>query len=481
VTAGGALERKVIGIAALGRAAGAEGILLFVLALYAMDFLIVGARGVYPDAWLGVVAGREIVQHGLPTVDHLTVLAAGRRWVDQQWLGQLVFYGLYKAGGMRLIVLVNAAVAGGAVSAAAILARKRGASLQSTVWIALVAFTVLFAVTPRPQTLVFPFFVVVVWLISADSRSPSSRIFWVLPLLVLWANVHGSVVLAAALVSLYGLLARGRSPRSRVVLVIAPWLCTLASPYAVHLPEYYRAIAFNPAFARYVTEWQATRLSALTAPFFVLAGASTYLLGRARGALSRGEMMLVLATEGAALLALRNVVWFAIVAIIVVPTSLDRVLRAREMSRRFNELMAAVGGALVLSALVLTLASSSVGTYPEAASRAVATAAGHDGRVFTSDPYGDWLLGMVPSLRGRVAFDSRFELLRRSTVDELVWLRAKAVDWPRFAREYRVFVLHPKTDDDLVGALERHGYGVGFRRSDLIVLARPRVRSAAAE
>ena len=108
-----------MGIAALGRVAAADGILLFVLALYAMDFLIVGARGVYPDAWLGVVAGREIVQHGLPTVDHLTVLAAGRRWVDQQWLGQLVFYGLYKAGGMRLIVLVNAAVAGGAVSATA--------------------------------------------------------------------------------------------------------------------------------------------------------------------------------------------------------------------------------------------------------------------------------------------------------------------------------------------------------------------------
>src|SRR5512132_1268949 len=44
------------------------------------------------DTWLTLVAGREVVDHGLPHTEHITVLGGGRTWTDQQWLAQLACY-----------------------------------------------------------------------------------------------------------------------------------------------------------------------------------------------------------------------------------------------------------------------------------------------------------------------------------------------------------------------------------------------------
>ena len=44
------------------------------------------------DTWLTLMAGREVVDHGLPHTEHITILGEGRTWTDQQWLAQVVFY-----------------------------------------------------------------------------------------------------------------------------------------------------------------------------------------------------------------------------------------------------------------------------------------------------------------------------------------------------------------------------------------------------
>src|SRR2546430_11225762 len=48
----------------------------------------------------------------------------GRRWVDQQWLAQLLFYWLWKVGGIKLALLVHALLASGALAGAAVLSRR---------------------------------------------------------------------------------------------------------------------------------------------------------------------------------------------------------------------------------------------------------------------------------------------------------------------------------------------------------------------
>src|SRR5205085_2837097 len=64
-------------------------------------------RLIVQDTWLTLVSGREAVDHGLPTVDHLTSFASGRPWVDQQWFAQVLFYGASLLGGIKALLLLQ--------------------------------------------------------------------------------------------------------------------------------------------------------------------------------------------------------------------------------------------------------------------------------------------------------------------------------------------------------------------------------------
>ena len=79
------------------------------------------------DGWLAVLGGHEVARHGLPQHNDLTVWAHGERWVDQPWLAQLAFYGLYAAGGVKLVLVGNVALIAGSFALAVAAARWRGA------------------------------------------------------------------------------------------------------------------------------------------------------------------------------------------------------------------------------------------------------------------------------------------------------------------------------------------------------------------
>ena len=74
------------------------GILLLVVLAPA---LIVG------DSWLTLMGGREVVQHGLPATDSITILSGGSTWTNQQWLAQVFFYGADAIGGIKAVVLLD--------------------------------------------------------------------------------------------------------------------------------------------------------------------------------------------------------------------------------------------------------------------------------------------------------------------------------------------------------------------------------------
>jgi len=102
---------------------------------------------------------------------------------------------------------------------------------------------------------------------AVAGRDELRRVLLVLPILVLWANVHGSVVLGALLTTVAGLLLVARTLRNSAgagnelllrgaLLAIAPCLCIFASPYGSSLFHYYGSTAFNSSFGRIVSEWQ---------------------------------------------------------------------------------------------------------------------------------------------------------------------------------------------------------------------------------
>jgi hypothetical protein len=392
----------------------APGLPLSATLALAAVFLLKATPGfIVQDTWIALVAGREIVQHGLPTHEHLTILAAGRRWVDQQWLGQLVIYGLSLAGGIKLVVLVCEAAALSAWGLAIGAAGRRGPPAPAVVTI-LVALGILsspWGLQVRTQELALPLYAAVLWLLLADPLLVRRRTLSVLSLLVVWANVHGSAVLGVAIVAAYALAACRAAPRRRLLPYLATPLTLLASPYATGLPGYYHLMVVSPPFRRYIYEWQPSRPSLITAIFYLLAAITVTVVIRRRRVYHAGEIVILVLTCASAAWAIRNIVWFALAAAAILP--------ARERGEAFRS--APAGAAAIAMACVIpvtagfALAKPSTywqGHVSDATAAALAPLVHTKGAVLADDAHADWLLWRFPALRGRLVYDDRVELLR---------------------------------------------------------------------
>jgi hypothetical protein len=420
------------------------------------------------DSWFCLLGGRIVAHSGLPHHDTLTVLAHGREWVDQQWLGHLAIYGLWSAGGWPLATLAIAGLYLGALTVGVASARSLGASERSATLILIACFMVGLPNTAlRAQVLAYPLFALVLALLLADDRARSRRVFLVFPLLVLWANVHGSVVVGAAIVSLQGavlaltalrrrLPVRQQLPRAAVFL-LAPWACVLASPYAFALPGYYQRTLANRSFDQLVFEWTPSTVRNEPIFFVVLLLALWLAFGSGRAFGTFARLALLLSAIGG-LVAIRNVVWFALVAVAVLPRALDAAIPPQETPRhrRINLALATIAVTGLTATAVATAAQGRdwfERGFPAKAGDIVsrAVAANPQTEVFANDRYADWLLFEHPNLRGRLAYDIRFELFTDRELRGIYdFTLQRGLTWRRIATGYDVFVLDPTQQKSVI-------------------------------
>jgi hypothetical protein len=412
------------------------------------------------DGWFSILYGREIVEHGLPHRDTLTVLGAGHPWTDQQWLAHVALYGLMALGGPKLTALATAFVFSAAFLCAVLLARRRGASTPALLLVALPAW--LYAST-FVQAEVFSrgFFVAVLAILVAESRARTNRVWLTLPLLAVWANFHGAVVLGAALVALLGAVELwqhccGTNPGRRALarsslLLVAPWACLLATPYGVSGLHYYRATIFNATFHTYVGPWMPpVPFSLIGAPFFVLALIAAGIVARASRRLTLFEVATVAVTLAAAVESRRSIPWFAVACVVVLPAALQREdERPAPRGGRARLHLAAATLAAALAVGVTLHAAVQPQSYftREFSDRAAAFVARYAeahprARIWANDPLGDWVVYEEPSLWGRIGFDARWETLTSRQVAVLhSFLYRESPDWKSQLNGYDLLLL----------------------------------------
>jgi hypothetical protein len=428
-----------------------------VASLYAVVVLLLIPAELVQDSWAALVAGRAVAHDGLPNREALTVMAHGVRWVDQQWLGQLTLYDLFRVGGLKLVMFTHATLIVSAFAMALAAARRRGASPLSVFIVAIPCGLVApWGWQLRAQTFAVPLFVIVLWLLIRDSRSPSRRVFFVFPLLALWANLHGSVALGAAVAALYGatyLVSQCLAPaRAKwwalraAALMGLPAIAVLCSPYGLSLIGYYRRLLLNPALGQFVGEWSPSSPSARTAVFYALAFGATWSVAKWGRRLTAFELLVLIVTLAAAIDATRNIIWFGFAAMLIVPLTVDEAWRPSDGIHRPVRIAVAITSLVgVAAAAIVALGQPTATTtfWPDKAAAAVAAATRDPStRVFASDRYADWLLWRDPELSGRVAFDIRFELLTREQLRQVYrYFNLISPAWPALGRDYQVFVI----------------------------------------
>ena len=250
---------------------------LLVLVFCATGALLFAAFAPYTvvgDTWMSLVSGREIVDHGIPHHDHLTVFGQGRTWTDQQWLAHVALYGSERLGGMGLVTFVSGLASLLAYGIALVAVRARGATTRATLLVFLVVvFAAPWTWTVRAQVLALPLFAAVVAL-AVDARDGLRRRSWlVVPILLVWGNLHGSAFLGAAIASAVGVLEllRRRQALHAAAFAVAPWLALLVTPYGpVATVRYYHLLLVDPPFADVLVEWKRPGIAWTSLAFGIL-------------------------------------------------------------------------------------------------------------------------------------------------------------------------------------------------------------------
>ena len=473
---------------AIRRIAEEEYILVVLLAGFGLIFLLIFRPALLVnDSWLNLTTGREVVENGLPSRDELTVYGLGATWTDQQWLAQVFMYAVYSLGGFALLSIATCVSVVGAFSIAAAAARALGAGARAF-W---VMFLPVLVAAPwgwsiRAQMLALPLYTSLLWLVATQARHPSRRVWLAFPLLVVWANVHGSVALGELLVMLLGgyELVRSRGGtwmRSLALVVLAP-LAVLATPYGpAATVRYYHRLLVDPPFAGRVTEWEWAAPATNTLFFYVLAAIAVVLVWVGRRRLTVFDVAVLGVTFVGGVTAIRGIVWFALACMIFIPAAIGRRLESKHTGepRRGLNLAIATGLVVALLAVAGSLFARSESWFesywPREAVEAVRAEVSSEDRVFASDRFSDWMLFKIPELRGRMAYDVRFELYDEHFFDRLQdYGYETGPDWKTFANGYRIVIVDEKRLSHTAEFLAEPGSRAIYRNDDLTVIARRR-------
>jgi hypothetical protein len=205
-------------------------------------------------------------------VDPFSYATFGKLWVNHEWLASVVFYAVESIGGFSALSVLSLIIG---LMTGLILFFGLAVQSKRTDWALLLTFIIFAIGAPRfqqlrPELFGFMAFAIYLILLSSPGRLDVGRLWLLVPLQILWANVHASAILGPGVIILYTLVAsqfgRGGEPISRDekrVLLLFSFLSIVVS--AIN-PFYLRFFIFpfehlSHSFALAITaDWRTNSL-----------------------------------------------------------------------------------------------------------------------------------------------------------------------------------------------------------------------------
>ncbi len=310
------------------------------------------------DFWWHLKIGEIIfTTRAIPTTNIFAwTLPADAPFTYGAWLGELLLYLLYRAGGLPLVTFARNLLVLLAFWLVGRTARERSGSWRlAALALTLAGGMSLNNLVVRPQIWAFPLFALYLWLLTryvaargqaqseteCRQRDPASlrrllraakcrlRLLLLPPLMAFWVNVHGSFVLGLVLV---GIFAVGEALQAMVQALSLrhrpPWreggflfgvgaltaLATLANPRGVGIVAYVADLLTDRPSQALVVEWQSPTPSGIANVLFyvsILVLLVTLALSRRRPTLT--DLLLMVGFLWLAWSGMRYVVWYGMV------------------------------------------------------------------------------------------------------------------------------------------------------------------------
>ncbi|HEX9378566.1 MAG TPA: hypothetical protein VF872_03150 [Gaiellaceae bacterium] len=306
--------------------------------------------------WLAAL-GRTILEQGSIPSGVPYAAAPSVDWVNVPVLGELVFHALQVVGGDRAFLVAQLVAVTAALTLLALGMRGLGASDAAS---AVVLMLVFLAAVPsflivRAQLFSLVLFCAALLLLRAESRRPSRRVWLLVPLIVLWANLHGGVLVGLAIAAAYLLLERARrEPVVAAGVLAACGAALFLTPALVDSGRYYLGVLRSEAAQRGEGLWAPLSVGNPFDVLFVVL-AIPLLIFAFRSGSRVWELACIAAFAGLTLHAGRNSVW--LLCFIAAPAAHGlgkRFLRDFSVSPRTLVLCAWVPAAFLVLGLLQT-------------------------------------------------------------------------------------------------------------------------------
>jgi hypothetical protein len=390
------------------------------MAIAALSYLLLLALGGSllndPDTHWQIAIGDWILAHrDVPRVDTFSDTMAGAPWISSQWLAQVLFAKAFAIGGWTAVVALTAAAIALAFALLAQFLLERLAIAPALILTGAAFVIAAPHMIARPHALALPVMVAFVagLLRARDAHRPPP--FALLPLLTLWANLHGGFTFGIAIMAPVALEALLAAPKSERLQVITRWalygvLALAAACITPYGPESIlvtvRVLGLGPALAL-IGEWRPQN-------FASLAGFELCLLLGIGFALYRGltlppiRLLVVLGLLHMALAHVRNAELLALLAPLFMAAPLAPQIGRAETVVGKGRRPFASASALVATMIAVTFAAGSALAYqpqqtvtPVKAVEALKSSGAK--HVLNSYAFGGYLIasGVAPFIDGR--------------------------------------------------------------------------------
>lgn len=323
-------------------------ILLFLLIFYSSLFFMPDMLNSDGDLGRHITVGNAILDtRAIPARDIFSHTRSGEPLVLHEWLSEVVFASAYRVAGLNGVAWLAALLLATIYFALAVGLRALGVSAPIAFLAALAAFfTGMIHHLPRPHLFTLLIFTLFVLVLELYLRRANPRLLWfLLPLMVFWANFNGAFVLAFFVLAIYiGGAILERAPRRALILcgfLVIAFLASLINPFGIGLPQHVLGFMRNQFLVDNTVEYLSPNFHNLSAWLFAAwILFSMVLFGRFGTRIPWTALLLLVMWTAFGLFSARNIANYAqVAAIVTAPVAVAwLVTRLPALRFRFNNL-----------------------------------------------------------------------------------------------------------------------------------------------
>ena len=272
----------------------------------------------------------------------------GETWFAWEWLSDAILALAHNLWGLKGISLLAGVVIAGTMA----LLFRYMLWLEINVVVAIVVMLMATSASmvhwlARPHMFTWGLLLITIWLLEADRRRPSRRVYLLIPMAMVWTNLHGGFMTLLLALAIYAVgvgaeqvWALYRSGDAASLWMVPPGvkrygllliLCvgaTLVNPYGYHLHEHIYAYLGSDFILDNVQEFQAPSFRGESQRVYeVILLVSIFLLARLARRGEFASVLLLLAWAHASLMSVRHMPLFVMVAAPLIGRELTFLLR----------------------------------------------------------------------------------------------------------------------------------------------------------